>query len=428
MADPVIRVRGLSKAYRLGVISRQTLVDEFRYWRHRARGRDPRRHMGRVDARGRAPMEPEGLFWALRDVSFEVDAGEVVGIVGSNGAGKSTLLKILSRITEPTSGEAVLRGRVRSLLEVGTGFHPDLTGRENIYLNGAIMGMTRREIAGRFDRIVAFSEIERFIDTPVKRYSSGMYVRLAFAVAAHLEPEIFVIDEVLAVGDVSFQEKCLGKIGEIVHAGRTVLFVSHNMGAIRKLCSRALWLDGGTVRQAGDTQEVIEAYLARLASREGEYRPDPAEAAAAGPVALRRVTLLDARGGRCASFGSDARAAIEIEYDVRESTAQTRVGLRVVSEDSTVVWTSVDTDPDGRGTVRRPGRYVARCELPVGLLAGGRYHVGVFADRRLGRELLFESLNALSFAVHVVSGVGSVSGEARLGLVRVACPWTTEAA
>jgi lipopolysaccharide transport system ATP-binding protein len=207
-------------------------------------------------------------FWALRDVSFDVKQGEVIGIIGRNGAGKSTLLKILSRITEPTSGEIVLRGRVASLLEVGTGFHPDLTGRENILLNGAILGMSRREIRKKFDEIVAFAGIDRFLDTPVKRYSSGMYVRLAFSVAAHLEPEILIIDEVLAVGDAEFQKKCLGKVGEVSrNDGRTVLFVSHNMGAISSLCPSAIWIDKGQVRRSGLSRDVINEYLNNDASK-----------------------------------------------------------------------------------------------------------------------------------------------------------------
>ncbi len=247
MSRPVIEVTNLSKCYRLGAIGVTTLRESLHAWYARKRGN--------------AEGDGQG-FWALRDVSFEVQAGEVVGIIGSNGAGKSTLLKILSRITEPTSGRAVLRGRVASLLEVGTGFHPDLTGRENIFLNGAILGMTRAEIRRKFDEIVAFADVQKFIDTPVKRYSSGMYVRLAFAVAAHLEPEILIVDEVLAVGDTIFQEKCMGKMKEAsMSQGRTVLFVSHNIGAVQTLCKSSVLLDGGRVVFSGDTQEAVSLYL-----------------------------------------------------------------------------------------------------------------------------------------------------------------------
>lgn len=266
-SEPAISVRNLSKCYKLGTIGRHTLVDEAQYLWHKIRGRDPREHFSKIghtatEAR-RVEAEQEGSqeFWALKDVSFDVQPGEVIGVIGRNGAGKSTLLKILTRITEPTSGEAFINGRVASLLEVGTGFHPELTGRENVYMNGTILGMKRREIAAKFDEIVAFSELEKFIDTPVKRYSSGMYVRLAFAVAAHLDPEILLIDEVLAVGDAEFQRKCLGKMGDVASEGRTVLFVSHNMAAVQKLCQKALLLKGGMEQAFGDTADIIDVYM-----------------------------------------------------------------------------------------------------------------------------------------------------------------------
>lgn len=248
MQRPAIEIKKLSKLYRLGTGRTTRLSEELSGLWDRCRGLHQ--------------PEPKGEFWALRDVSFEVQRGDVVGVVGGNGAGKSTLLKILSRITQQTAGEVVLRGRVASLLEVGTGFHPDLTGRENTFLSGAILGMTRSEIKSRFDDIVAFAEIERFIDTPVKRYSSGMYVRLAFAVAAHLEPEILIVDEVLAVGDAEFQRKCLGKMRDVsVRDGRTVLFVSHSSAAVSSLCHSAVYLKQGRLAMVGDAPEVISAYL-----------------------------------------------------------------------------------------------------------------------------------------------------------------------
>jgi lipopolysaccharide transport system ATP-binding protein len=264
----IIRVEGVSKRYNLGLGSRggyrtvrESLTDiagtSVRKLKSRLRS-----IVGSAPNRGsEGIVEPTDEFWALSDVSFTVQPGEVVGIVGRNGAGKSTLLKILSRITEPTHGRVEMRGRVGSLLEVGTGFHPELSGRENIFLNGAILGMSRREIAAKFDEIVAFAEIDKFLDTPVKRYSSGMYVRLAFAVASHLEPEILVIDEVLAVGDSAFQKKCLGKMDQVRRDGRTVLFVSHNMTAVKSLCGRALLLEGGGVAHDGTVDEVVNRYL-----------------------------------------------------------------------------------------------------------------------------------------------------------------------
>jgi lipopolysaccharide transport system ATP-binding protein len=253
MSRPIIEVENLSKRYRLGQFNAQTMREEVEQLLARFRNKE----LGRDGE----PSSENSEIWALKNISFSVQPGEVIGIIGRNGAGKSTLLKILSRITEPTSGSAFLRGRVASLLEVGTGFHPELTGRENVYLNGAILGMTRAEIRHKFDQIVAFAEVERFLDTPVKRYSSGMYIRLAFAVAAHLETDIMIVDEVLAVGDAAFQRKCLGKIHDVAGKGRTVLFVSHNMGAVGTLCQQTIYLEDGQLRAIGMTREIIPRYL-----------------------------------------------------------------------------------------------------------------------------------------------------------------------
>jgi lipopolysaccharide transport system ATP-binding protein len=260
----VISVDHLSKAYRLGQIGTGTFAHDLNIWWARLRGKpNPMLRIGEADHGNRAGEE----IWALTDVSFTVEQGEVLGIIGRNGAGKSTLLKILSRVTAPTSGRIKVKGRIASLLEVGTGFHPELTGRENIYLNGAILGMDRRETGRKFDEIVNFAEIEKFVDTPVKRYSSGMYVRLAFAVAAHLEPEILLVDEVLAVGDSGFQKKCLGKMGDVAKEGRTVLFVSHNMAAVEKLCSICMWIDAGALKRAGPANKVVEQYSHTILER-----------------------------------------------------------------------------------------------------------------------------------------------------------------
>lgn len=257
----VIQVEKLSKLYRLGEVGTGTISHDLNRWWHRVRGKeDPYLKIGQPNDRTR--KGDSDYAWALQDVSFDVKQGEVLGIIGRNGAGKSTLLKILSRVTTPTSGEIKIRGRIASLLEVGTGFHPELTGRDNIYLNGAILGMRKREIDRKFDEIVAFAEVERYIDTPVKRYSSGMYVRLAFAVAAHLEPEILIVDEVLAVGDIEFQKKCLGKMEDVSKGGRTVLFVSHNMDAVLRLCNRSVLLKDGMIHQTGETRQVVSAYMA----------------------------------------------------------------------------------------------------------------------------------------------------------------------
>lgn len=272
MSNTAISVEHISKSYRLGVISTGTFYGDVNRWWAKLRGLpDPHLKVGEVDHRNR---EGETL-WALKDVDFQVKVGEAVGIIGRNGAGKSTLLKILSRVTAPTSGMVKAKGRIASLLEVGTGFHPELTGRENIFMNAAIMGMSRAEVARKFDEIVDFSGVEKFIDTPVKRYSSGMYVRLAFAVAAHLDPEILVVDEVLAVGDAEFQKKCLGKMGDVASEGRAVLFVSHNMGAIESLCKKSILMEAGSISFVGDTKNVVNNYISST-SREQET-----------PIALR---------------------------------------------------------------------------------------------------------------------------------------------
>jgi lipopolysaccharide transport system ATP-binding protein len=263
--DVVISVENLWKQYRYGVLSHRALYKDLQSWWARFRGReDPNLPVGNpspITYHQEPVSDDADHFWALRDINFEVKRGEVLGIIGKNGAGKSTLLKIMSRVTAPTKGQINIKGRVASLLEVGTGFHPELTGRENIFLNGAILGMTKDEIRRKFDEIVAFAEIDKFIDTPVKRYSSGMYVRLAFAVAAHLEPETLVVDEVLAVGDASFQKKCIGKMGDVSKEGRTVLFVSHNMASIQKLCSKSILLDNGYLEMYGSTEHIITHYL-----------------------------------------------------------------------------------------------------------------------------------------------------------------------
>ncbi len=325
MSNSVIQVSGLSKRYIIG--HQRERGDDLRHALENA-VRAPLRWFGAGRKRSGATREE---FWALRDVDFEVGQGEVVGVIGSNGAGKSTLLKILSRITEPTEGRIRLRGRVASLLEVGTGFHPELSGRENIYLNGAILGMTRREIRTKFDEIVAFSDIERFLDTPVKRYSSGMYVRLAFAVAAHLEPEILIVDEVLAVGDAAFQKKCLGKMDEVAHQGRTVLFVSHNMPMVVHLCRRGVMLKGGRVFADGPVRTVVDRYLADVAGNAAEDLGARNDRSGDREVIATRVELLDADGAPAPQFVTGQRSVIRVHYRCRDSSAsfECRAGIIV---------------------------------------------------------------------------------------------------
>jgi lipopolysaccharide transport system ATP-binding protein len=318
-------------------------------------------------------------FWALKDVSFEVEQGEVVGIIGRNGAGKSTLLKILSRITEPTEGRAVLRGRVGSLLEVGTGFHAELTGRENIYLSGAILGMRKAEIDRKFDEIVAFSGVEKFLDTPAKRYSSGMYVRLGFAVAAHLEPEILVIDEVLAVGDAEFQKRCLGKMSEVAKSGRTVLFVSHNMGAVKTLCERAILIDEGRVIADGSAVDVASRYLSESLSEdqsEGEVAwPDGQAGLGDETVRLRKVRLVSKQGTVQSTFDTEDPVRLEIRYEVRAELRGLRFIVTLATPDDIVAFASTDQTTQPGSLV--PGQYRSVCTIPGALLNTGAYVVKV---------------------------------------------------
>ena len=313
----------------------------------------------------------EDTFWALRDVSFDVSRGEVVGVIGRNGAGKSTLLKVLSRITEPTEGEARISGRVGSLLEVGTGFHPELTGRENVFLNGAILGMKRREISRKFDEIVAFSEVEKFIDTPVKHYSSGMYVRLAFAVAAHLEPDILIVDEVLAVGDFAFQQKCLGKMGAVASGGHTVLFVSHNMGAIESLCDRGIVLEGGSVAFCGSQTEAVAHYHRTFSGSvgQGSFAPDARRDEGHTPRArIVSATVINPENGEIGQVRAGGRLQFRVDCVAAETLDRPGLGIGIDSSGGQrIVTLHTNHDP----TLSKPGRvkgsfsFACTVQLPV---------------------------------------------------------------
>ncbi len=383
MSDVVIRVENLSKYYRLGLIGSNTLREDVQRWWARLHGRpDPLLPIDMDDPRHR----PGGDIWALRDVNLEVREGEILGIIGRNGAGKSTLLKIISAITAPTTGSVKMKGRVGSLLEVGTGFHPELTGRENVYLNGAILGMTRKEVTDKLDEIVAFSELEKFIDTPSKRYSSGMSVRLAFSVAAHLDPEILIVDEVLAVGDAAFQKKCIGKIGEVSAEGRTVLFVSHNMAAIRQLCPRAVLMQGGRVVEEGDSAVLVTDYLSGSAQSSADrsevvFEDDPRRA-----VQLRRVRLLDERAGLAQTFDCDERVGLELLLQVNRRIAGMSGCLQVCTTDGTVVLVSEswDVGSNALGNLS-PGAHRIAVHIPARTLAAGRYALDLhFTDAHGG--------------------------------------------
>ncbi|MFK7788658.1 MAG: ABC transporter ATP-binding protein [Phycisphaeraceae bacterium] len=378
MTPSAIQVERLSKQYRLGqVVAAQPTLGERLYGVAGSA-------LNKLTRRTPTASTKGDVFWALDDVSFEAEQGKVFGVIGRNGAGKSTLLKILSRITEPTSGEALMHGRVGSLLEVGTGFHPELTGRENIFLNAAILGMKRREVAAKFDDIVAFAELEKFIDTPVKRYSSGMYVRLAFAVAAHLEPEVLLIDEVLAVGDAGFQQRCLGRMSEIAQGGRTVLFVSHDMGAVARLCDKVMLLDGGQVELIGEPQQAIDRYLQLVSN----WRDDPA-GVFNGPLAqvmrFSELTINGADNTKSRIVHPQQPIKLHVNGSVdrmvpnfRTTFSIFRDGVRLLTQHDTPVPTDLPA-----------GRFEAETEIPAYLLRPGRYSISIGGYRDGMREYIW---------------------------------------
>lgn len=412
---PIIRVRGLGKQYRLGAgrmpqaTFRETVVKIAR---------------DMVTFR-RSSGSAEDTIWAIKDLDFDVFPGEVIGIIGRNGAGKSTLLKILSRITKPTTGRAELYGRFGSLLEVGTGFHPELSGRENIFLNGSILGMKRAEIRQKFDEIVDFAEVSRFLDTPVKHYSSGMYVRLAFAVAAHLEPEILIVDEVLAVGDHSFQQKCIRKMEDVSSAGRTVLFVSHNMGSVSRLCGRCLLLDEGRILESGPAAPIIQTYLTTGLSdlpeiRFGE-RPDRS-------LSLRRVAV-QAQGELRGEIGYHEDLTLQFDYEVRQPVRGASVGFGLFSLDGTCVFCSADFDgtPELLERPRARGPHSASVVIPGRWLNPGRYVVRAYAANLSAGEI-YSELESLAFTIIDTGTPASHQGRQRVGVLQPLLQWTTTSA
>ena len=422
-----ISVKNIGKQYKIGAAE-----TKFRYNMLRdvimdtvyAPVRIAKAMMGRSDRR-----QNQNYVWALKDVSFDLEEGKVLGIVGRNGAGKSTLLKILSRVTDPTTGNVTVRGRVGSLLEVGTGFHPELTGRENIYMNGAILGMKRTEIDSKFDEIVDFSEVTQYIDTPVKRYSSGMYLRLAFAVAAHLEPEILVVDEVLAVGDAEFQKKCLGKMGDVAQQGRTVLFVSHNMSAILRLTQEAIVLNKGQLIMRGPTQEAVDFYLSSGQSQAGEriWSADeiPASSQPFRPISLK---IKDKSGKVVDTMRSTEMNAVEFEYQLDAPITGLRIGLYLSTMRGEYVFTSFDTDEPGmfdQFDSRKAGVYISRVELPADIFNEGRYSIGVNASS-FGVRRYFMDENAIAFNVDISGAPGMQWGEPRVGPIRPRLNWKIE--
>lgn len=424
MKDAIIEVENLSKRY---ILAHQGAATDGLRHRLESALRAPWRWLKGERRRSTATREE---FWALKNISFGIQRGEVIGVIGRNGAGKSTLLKILSRITEPTEGRIRIRGRVASLLEVGTGFHPELTGRENVFLNGAILGMPKAEIVRKFDDIVAFAEIEKFLDTPVKRYSSGMYVRLAFAVAAHLEPEILVVDEVLAVGDAEFQKKCLKKMGDVAHGGRTVFFVSHNMQAVTRLCSRCILLHRGEIKMDGDSNRVANAYLnSGVTTTAVREWPDPSTAPGDEVTRLRAVRVRSSTGEVVDAIDIREPVAIEIEYDVLTPGYRFLPHFGVRNEDGTMLFVAVDLDPEWRGKKRPPGRYISTGWVPGNFFSEGLLSI-VAVIMTLGLELPRAMVDdAVAFRVcDELTNTDTARGDYTRpmpGLLRPVLRWTT---
>ncbi|KAB0669561.1 ABC transporter ATP-binding protein [Oryzomonas sagensis] len=418
----VITVENLGKKYLLQhqagkqpyVALRDVLSDGARNLGHKLLGR------GTAPTRGAEREE----FWALKDVSFEVKQGDRIGIIGRNGAGKSTLLKILSRITEPTTGSVRIKGRVASLLEVGTGFHPELTGRENIYLNGAILGMSRVEIKQKFDEIVDFAEIEKFLDTPVKRYSSGMYVRLAFAVAAHLEPEILVVDEVLAVGDAQFQKKCLGKMEDVsTKEGRTVLFVSHNMGAINKICQRALFLSSGALAVDDTTVHAISCYISSGLEQNGFWQRVTDSKKKDWKVAINSIQLINSEGNVSGNIKSTEPFKISIEFNVANNMYKwVQIAVRVTNGAGVAVFTTASTDFTNTLTQVCKGDHRMTVPIPANFLPPGNYSL-IVAAINPGVELYHDVIDEVCFIVVDSGNHATLFKDERIGVVTPLLKW-----
>jgi len=406
MSKSIIEVKNLSKKYRIAHQERYLALRDVmaRYLKK------PFEVL-----RNRLSIPSKEDFWALRDISFNIKQGEVVGIIGRNGAGKTTLLKILSRITYPTEGEVRLKGRVGSLLEVGTGFHPELTGRENIYFNGSILGMKKREIDKKFDAIVDFAGVEKFLDTPVKRFSSGMQVRLAFSVAAHLDPEILLVDEVLAVGDAEFQKKCLGKMKDVSRGGRTILFVSHNMSAIRNLCSRVIILEGGKISMDSDSETAVSRYLdqnltlgAIISGKELESKVEGVINRNNPSIRFKEIKLLNQDNKPCSIFNSREAIKICITYECLSVVNNLRVNIHIVDEENRIILTTttVDDEKESNSYKKKIGIYASNCHIPPNMFGEKRFYISVHLeypkvehlvlDRVLGFDVVFQGYNSLS--------------------------------
>jgi lipopolysaccharide transport system ATP-binding protein len=439
VSDPAIQIENLGKRYRYGGVAalNTSLRADVTDWikglfggNRRTSPAVPAHHESFHEIHERHLAADPNYFWALKDINLEIRPGDVVGIIGRNGAGKSTLLKILSRITTPTTGRVVYRGRIASLLEVGTGFHRELTGRENIFLNGSILGMTRREIARKFDEIVAFAEVEKFIDTPVKHYSSGMYVRLAFAVAAHLEPEILLVDEVLAVGDAAFQKKCLGKMGDVAKQGRTVLFVSHHMPAINRLCKRVVLLDDGKIKIDGPASAVTSAYLQSDHGTSAERSWQSPSSAPGDNVARLRSVRVISDNKVTDSVDIRKPVAIEFEYWNLKPGARLLSAIAAFNDEGVLLFCNGDLSDAKWSQPRDVGVYRSRCEIPGNLFSEGVVRILVeVSTREPIYQLNVHEADAVAFQVVDHGEPGSVRagwGRPIPGLMRPMCRWATE--
>jgi lipopolysaccharide transport system ATP-binding protein len=397
MPDIAIRIENLGKRYRYGGAAplNYNLRADIMDWAKGLWRRDRQRHASLSEVRAKHITESPDYFWAIRDINLEIQHGEVVGIIGRNGAGKSTLLKVLSRITPPTAGKITYFGRMASLLEVGTGFHRELTGRENIYLNGSILGMRRAEITQKLDEIIAFAEIDKFIDTPVKFYSSGMYVRLAFAVAAHLDPEILLVDEVLAVGDAEFQKKCLGKMSNVAREGRTVLFVSHNMAAIHSLCRRALWINSGQIEADGKPDAIINAYLERLSKQEDS---SAVLRSVDGNLEILKVLTTDAAGNVANSFRPGDPLVVEVHYSARQPVRQPYLWISVNSQWGDLFCAHSLLTGDRPDTLEGKGCFCLRFDQ-IPLIPQQTYSIKLGGRTNDGESALLRTAEVTSFRV-----------------------------
>jgi lipopolysaccharide transport system ATP-binding protein len=423
MSDTVIKVENLSKQYRLGNVGLGTLNHDLNRWWYNVRGKeDPYLKIG--EENDRTTKGSSEYVWALRDINFEVQKGEVLGIIGRNGAGKSTLLKILSRTTTPSTGQVKIKGRVASLLEVGTGFHPELTGRENIFLNGAILGMTKHEIKSKFDEIVDFSGVERYIDTPVKRYSSGMYVRLAFGVAAHLEPEILIVDEVLAVGDAEFQKKALGKMKDVsTKEGRTVLFVSHNMPAIRSLCSRAVSLEKGTIMGNGDVEKVTINYLQKTNTPSLEFTWEDVETIHG--IKLLKFFVQDLNDNPLTDLTTDKDIKIAIQYKVMENDKRFGFTIGFWNEFDELIFLTLSNLDNDFFNYKDPGIYTSNCTIPANFLNDHTYSVSLnIFDANYQNGVTFKDVLMLSIGDGMQLRKDYLGGFQ--GMIRPSFPWNTQ--